>query len=676
MEKIKRVSLEEINFSPEYFYDEVREGFYISTMMKRYWASQLKVLSHIARICKAHGIKWYADCGTLIGAVRHEGYVPWDDDLDICMLRSDWLRFFEIAPKELPLEFEVLTIASCPEYSEIIGRVVNSHAIDYSQEHLKEFYGCPYTVGIDIFPLDGVYDDAAKEDERKKRTRKALGLLSQMQAGDSINDHSNLVKEIEKENHIFFDKKKSMERQLILLSEKLYSECSSDEAENVALMPFFIPGDNHKYPKELFENIVEIPFENTYINVPARYDEVLRIEYGDFMQINKGGGIHEYPVYSDQQEILKNAIGHNPFAYTLDYNELLSSVQRYAARLVSPKKVPGRKVVALLPVRARWWNTMKPLWQYYASKPDEYEVHVLPIFYYDFDYNGIPGERHDERENFPGDVSVTACEKFDFETIHPDIIVMQVPFDGYNTSMSVHEFFYSSNMQKFTDELIYVPCYDIEDPNTAGDKAERAIGTLVEQPAVINADRVILSSDKQKEIYLSKLIGLTGEDTANYWKQKIVTLKEYCGDKNGEDSTKADSSDEEWNSLVGDAQDGKVIIYYISISMLLRGKEKAIDKIKRSLRIFAEAQDKIIAVIEPQEAITTQLEGTDSLLWEQFNELKESLGSAEYPNCKYDPEHIALKHKDKWSAFYGDTGSIPRQCVQMGIPVMIENMDI
>ena len=110
-----------------YFDDEVREGFFVSSMMKRYWAAQIKVLSEIDRVCRKHDIRWFADCGTLLGAVRHGGMIPWDDDMDICMLRKDWLRFFEIAKDELPEDYGVLTLQSESEYENIIGRVVNSH---------------------------------------------------------------------------------------------------------------------------------------------------------------------------------------------------------------------------------------------------------------------------------------------------------------------------------------------------------------------------------------------------------------------------------------------------------------------------------------------------------------------------------------------------------------------
>ena len=86
----------------DYLRDEVRSGFYIPTAIKQAWATQLLILKEIDRICQKHNIKYFADWGTLLGTVRHGGYVPWDDDMDICMLREDYIKFTKICMSELP----------------------------------------------------------------------------------------------------------------------------------------------------------------------------------------------------------------------------------------------------------------------------------------------------------------------------------------------------------------------------------------------------------------------------------------------------------------------------------------------------------------------------------------------------------------------------------------------
>ena len=80
-------------FQESYFQDEIREGFKIDGIMKRAWAAQIEVLEIIDHICRKYGLMYYADWGTLLGTVRHEGFIPWDDDIDIAMKRQDYVSW-------------------------------------------------------------------------------------------------------------------------------------------------------------------------------------------------------------------------------------------------------------------------------------------------------------------------------------------------------------------------------------------------------------------------------------------------------------------------------------------------------------------------------------------------------------------------------------------------------
>ena len=92
----------ELNIPDNYFEGEIREGFYVESMMKKNWACMIKVLAEIDRICRKHDIQYFADWGTLIGTVRHKVFVPWDEDIDITMKRPAITKVCLVAPKEVP----------------------------------------------------------------------------------------------------------------------------------------------------------------------------------------------------------------------------------------------------------------------------------------------------------------------------------------------------------------------------------------------------------------------------------------------------------------------------------------------------------------------------------------------------------------------------------------------
>ena len=80
---------------------ETIDGYEVSSDIKKLWACELEILEEVERICNKHNIRYFADFGTLLGAVRHKGFIPWDDDLDLSMLPEDYERFVKIAPKEI-----------------------------------------------------------------------------------------------------------------------------------------------------------------------------------------------------------------------------------------------------------------------------------------------------------------------------------------------------------------------------------------------------------------------------------------------------------------------------------------------------------------------------------------------------------------------------------------------
>ncbi|MCR5602653.1 MAG: LicD family protein [Lachnospiraceae bacterium] len=321
------------NFPISYFEEEVREGFYIPTMMKRYWAGQIKVLGEIDRVCRKHDIQWFATYGTLLGAVRHGGYIPWDDDLDICMMRKDYDRFFEVAVRDLPEEYSAINVKYEQYLTNMIGRVLNNYklkVVDYSEGHMRASCECPYLLGVDIFPMDNIYEDENKEQDRVRRLHDislAIDIIKKNVSESDIPDMEGtlafLLDLIERDNNVKININENTERELLLLSDRIYSEYENDDSAEVALMPLWAGFNCNRFPRALFRDCVKIPFENTEINAPGRYDELLRLAYGDYMVIHRGSGLHGYPVYGTPENMLRERMGGNPYRYTFDKDEYI-----------------------------------------------------------------------------------------------------------------------------------------------------------------------------------------------------------------------------------------------------------------------------------------------------------------------------------------------------------------
>jgi lipopolysaccharide cholinephosphotransferase len=125
---------------------------YISENLKGLQAKELSILKEIDALCKKHGIEYWLDGGTCLGAVRHKGFIPWDDDIDIAMRLEDLPRFIEFAQKELPRNLFVQTRESDPTSRLPITKVrdLNSFYVEF-----RDDFSRPYQKGIfvDIFPF-------------------------------------------------------------------------------------------------------------------------------------------------------------------------------------------------------------------------------------------------------------------------------------------------------------------------------------------------------------------------------------------------------------------------------------------------------------------------------------------------------------------------------------------
>ena len=309
-----------LEFPADYFEREVQDGHLVGQLVKRAWAVQLDVLDKIDGICKKHNLTYFAYWGTLIGAVRHQGFIPWDDDMDIAMPRQDYMKFIEIAREELPEEYRLINNYE-EDWVNSFTRVTNSRKIYIEGRKLEENHNCPFMLGVDIFPLSYIPRDEREAEEQEKVLRfigTLQGLLIERKEMEKRNDDAETIQKYNvaiAENLIFLEKLcgvhfeggVSLSKQLNILYDQVAALFTEAESDFLTDFPSFFR-NGYKVSKEFFSEIVRVPFENTTIPIPCGYDSILRKTYGDYTVPRKIESTHGDLCFRPQIRILADAL--------------------------------------------------------------------------------------------------------------------------------------------------------------------------------------------------------------------------------------------------------------------------------------------------------------------------------------------------------------------------------
>lgn len=302
-----------INFPENYFKKEVRDGFEVASMMKRAWAGQLEVLQEIRAVCERHNIKWFADYGTLLGAVRHKGFIPWDDDMDIGMKRDDLNAFIKYGKDELPDGYKILCMDLEPEYDSLIVRVVNSTSVSMDAERMKRYHGCPYVLGVDIFPLDYISRIKEEQELHLQLFHIVMGAVDTVTSSEmDANDIEEYLRGVEEVTKVKIDRNKPLKQALTSLAEKISSIFTDADADEVAGVWRLVYQKNFHFPKQWFDDLIEVPFETTTMPIPREYDKILRIKMGDNYMTPIKQITHDYPFYKKQEDMIFEKYGFRP----------------------------------------------------------------------------------------------------------------------------------------------------------------------------------------------------------------------------------------------------------------------------------------------------------------------------------------------------------------------------
>ncbi len=268
-----------------FYLEEERCGYTVSADMKQVWAVQLDLLERFQQMCREHNLRYFASGGTLLGAVRHGGYIPWDDDIDLMMFRDEYERMLTVAPAYFPPPYFFQTVDTDRRYSRGHAQIRHSNTAAILKGEGRAF---PFNQGIfiDIFPVDAVPDDPRQKQKQQHAIRFWERLLN---AGVRYpaNPRKNLVK-----NAVHAAVSLIPYRWVFRRMERAARRYNGTATERIGMLTFMPQNERLQFRAADFDTVQTVPFEHLTIDIPAGYDRVLRDQYGDYTVPVQGGSYH------------------------------------------------------------------------------------------------------------------------------------------------------------------------------------------------------------------------------------------------------------------------------------------------------------------------------------------------------------------------------------------------
>jgi hypothetical protein len=412
------------------------------------------------------------------------------------------------------------------------------------------------------------------------------------------------------------------------------------------------------------------------------------IKLGNFIEKFEGEGcatvrlLEEYCeyIYNTHEEI-SQATSCNQ---SINENKIYKNLRKKLIQIENSIKndIPVRREVVFLPYKASMWDSLESV--YLAAREDpNCDAYCVPIPYYDLKPDRSFGEMHYEGGQYPKNIEITDWQTYNFEERNPDEIYIHNPYDSWNLVTSVHPRFYSKNLKEHTEKLIYIPYFVLGEIEPDNQPAIDGMKHFIWTPGVINADKVIVQSEKMKQIYVNEYLKVAQENglggnhlNRSYLEQKILGLGSPKFDKVNNTKKEDLEIPKDWLKII-EKPDGswkKIIFYNTSVGALLSNSEKMLDKMQYVFGIFKENKDEVALLWRPHPLIENTVKSMRPQLWEQYKALVDEYkqeGWGIYDDSSDMDRAVILS-----DGYYGDHSSVVQIYQQTGKPIMLQNVDI
>ena len=254
-------------------------------LQPRWNAVIIDVLSVFIRICEAQGLRYFCAGGTAIGAVRHQGMIPWDDDIDVFMPRPDYDRFLRLAAHSMPEGYEVLSPYATKDYPMYFAKMCNARTTLLENERIP----CVFGLYIDIFPLDGACDDVETCYREKRRFKRLMNKLEAVSTHNSFGEYVGLLTKRREWGRfavktVAFCCRSWLRRWLLKQMDSI--AYGHDYALSSRVVTYSGAYQRQEiYPKAWLETPQMFAFEGLMVNLPHDYDAYLRHFFGNYMTL-------------------------------------------------------------------------------------------------------------------------------------------------------------------------------------------------------------------------------------------------------------------------------------------------------------------------------------------------------------------------------------------------------